>query len=194
MARPWKGFEDTWHVKPKLNRGMWADDAAHAVDFLLWLLGEPVSVTAEISTLVSPQVPDDHGIAIFRYADGAFAEVVCSFACVAGENTTEILGERGVIIQNYGDVPSANTPRPPGGIALKWFLHGDDGWRVSGLQAPANHGERITGLALPLLEFLQSKRLPIATAMEGRTALAVVLACYLAAQRGCRVNLKELRT
>ena len=28
----WPGFEDTWHVKPELNRGMWADDAAHAID------------------------------------------------------------------------------------------------------------------------------------------------------------------
>jgi len=37
----WPRFENTWHVKPDLNKGMWADDAAHAIDFLLWLLGKP---------------------------------------------------------------------------------------------------------------------------------------------------------
>src|SRR5687767_9623908 len=37
----WPGFEKTWHVDKKLNRGMWADDASHAIDFLLWLLGQP---------------------------------------------------------------------------------------------------------------------------------------------------------
>jgi len=52
----WPGFENTWHVRPELNRGMWADDAAHAIDFLLWLfdgsVGEPESVIAEIRNVV----------------------------------------------------------------------------------------------------------------------------------------------
>ncbi|MDQ3439574.1 MAG: Gfo/Idh/MocA family oxidoreductase, partial [Planctomycetota bacterium] len=87
----WTGFEDTWHVKPELNRGMWADDASHAIDFLLWMLGKPQSVVSEIDTLRGPKVPDDHGIAIFRYKDGTFAEVASSFTCLAGENTTEIV-------------------------------------------------------------------------------------------------------
>src|SRR2546423_4557815 len=122
------GFENTWHVKPHLNRGMWADDACHAIDFLLWLLGEPESVVAEIATLRTPKVPDDHGIAVFRYADGTFAEVASSFTCVAGENTTEIVGEAGVIIQNYGDGPSTQVPRPKDAVGLKWFLKGGKDW------------------------------------------------------------------
>ncbi len=95
-SHTWPGFDQTWHVKPELNRGMWADDAAHAIDFLYWMLGEPVSVSAEIATLHNPKVPDDNGIAIFRYADGSMSEVVSSFVCLAGENTTEIVGENGV--------------------------------------------------------------------------------------------------
>lgn len=185
----WGWFADSWHVKPELNRGMWADDAAHAVDFLLWLAGEPVSVTAEIGTLLNPKVPDDNGIAIFRYDDGMFAEVVSSFTCVAGENTTEIIGEKGVLIQNFGDAPSANVPRPEGGIALKWFLHETGQWEVSPLQAPANHGARIAALAGPLLEYIQGKRAPLATAEEGRTALQMILASYESAESGRRVTL-----
>lgn len=185
----WPGFETSWHASAELNRGMWADDAAHAADFLLWLLGKPATVTAEVATLRDPRVPDDHGIAIYRYADGTFAEVVSSFTCAAGENTTEIVGEKGVLIQNYGDGPSCNAPRPDGAIALKWFLQADGAWTNSELAAPKNHGERIGHLARPLLEFLQGVRPPIATAEEGRDALRMILASYEAAERGERVEI-----
>ena len=87
----WKGFAQMWHNDPALNRDIWADDAAHAIDFLHWLLGVPETVTAELATIHDPRVPNDNGVAIFRYPDGGpLAEVVCSFTCPAAENTTEV--------------------------------------------------------------------------------------------------------
>lgn len=183
----WPGFENSWHVKPEMNRGMWADDASHAIDFLLWLRGRPESVMAEIATLRDPRVPDDHGIAVFRYPDGTFAEVASSFVCLAGENTTEIVGEDGVIIQNYGDGPSCQLPRPPGG--LKWFTRGAKDWTISPVASPASHGQRIAALAPELAAFLHGQREPICTADEGRTSLRMTLACYESAERGCRIAL-----
>jgi predicted dehydrogenase len=185
----WEGFENTWHVDPAANRDIWADDAAHAIDFVFWLLGMPASVTAELGSLLNPKVPNDNGIAVFRYADGTFAEVVCSFTCAAAENTTEIVCENGSIIQNYGDAPSANVPRPEGAIGLKWYLHGAERWAVSDIASPAGHGERIAGLARPLAEFLHGRREPIAAAREGRDVLRLVLACYDSAAAGRRVAL-----
>ena len=185
----WSGFEDTWHVKPQLNRGMWADDAAHAIDFILWLLGKPQSVIAEIDTLRSPKVPDDHGVAVFRYADGTFAEVMCSFTCLAGENTTEIVGEDGVIIQNFGDGPSMAIAREPVAVGLKWMRKGDTSWTNSPIASPDNHRRRIEALAPELLKFLRGERGPIATAEEGRTALAMTLACYDSSATGRRVQI-----
>jgi predicted dehydrogenase len=188
----WPGFEKTWHVDNKLNRGMWADDASHAIDFLLWLLGEPDSVSAEIATLRDERVPDDHGIAVFRYRDGRFAEVVSSFVCLAGENTTEIVGEDGVIIQNYGDGPSAQVPRPRDAVGLKWFLKGQREWINSAMPSPAAHGERIAALAPELLKFLKGERPPICTAREGMTSLRMTLACYRSAELGRRVRMQEI--
>lgn len=185
----WGGFENTWHVKRELNRGMWADDAAHPFDLLLYLFGEPRSVIAEVDTLVNPKIHDDNGIAVFRYANGLFAEVMCSFTCISGENSTEIVGENGTIIQNYGDAVSANAPRPPGAIGLKWMKKGDAQWTISDIASPANHAARISGLAQPILDFLSGKRGPIATAEEGRTAVKMVLASYQAAEQGKRVTI-----
>jgi predicted dehydrogenase len=172
----WSGFENSWH-------------ASHPIDWVYWMLGMPASVTAEMGSLLNPKIPNDNGIAIFRYADGAFAEVCCSFTCLAGENTTEIIAEKGVIIQNYGDAASASAPRPAGAVGLKWYLHETREWTHSAHASPAGHGERISGLAGPLSEFLNGRRPPIATALEGRDVLRLVLACYDSASQGRRILL-----
>jgi len=184
----WPNFAASWHVQTELNRDIFADDASHAVDFLYWLLGMPVSVTAELGTLHDPAVANDNAIAVFRFADGAFGEVSCTFVAPAGENTTEIVCEKGVIIGNYGDAPSSGVPRPPGGIQLKWYLEDEGRWTVSSLQDVKSQGERIAGLAGPLAEFLQGRRPPIGTVEEGRDVLRLILACYESADQGCRVE------
>jgi predicted dehydrogenase len=187
----WPDFTQLWHTKPELNRDIWADDAAHAIDFIYWLLGEPEMVTAEIMSLFDPRVPMDNGVALFRYPGGPLAEVSCSFTCPAGENTTEVIAENGTIIQNYGDVPSCNVPRPEGACGLKWFTSDTGKWTCSDIPSPAGHGERIAGLAKPLAEFLHGQRPPVATAEEGRTTLRMTLACYVSVREGRRVSLDD---
>jgi predicted dehydrogenase len=182
-----KDFENMWHVKPELNRDIFADDAAHAIDFIYWLLGKPSSVMCELGTLLNPKIPNDNAIAVFRYPDGKFAEVSCSFVAVAGENTLEILCENGIIIGNYGDGPS-NSVRPPGAPQLKWYIR-EKGWTISDLPEINGQGHRIADLSQPLADFLHGKRPPIATAEEGRDVLRLVLACYESDSEGKRVDL-----
>jgi len=185
------GFYDLWHVKPEFNRDIWADDAAHAIDFIYWLLGKPETVTAEVTSLFDPRMPMDNGVVLFRYPGGPLAEVSCSFTCIAAENTTEVIAEKGSIIQNYGDVPSCNVPRPPEAPGLKWFIHERGDWILSEIASPPMHGNRIGNLAAPLADFLNGRRLPIATAEEGRTVLRMTLACYVSNQEGRRVGIDE---
>ncbi len=185
----WPEFEKSWHVQPELNRDLFADDAAHPMDFVYWLLGMPASVTAELGTLRNPAVVNDNGIIIFRYADGSFAEVSVTFVAVAGETVTEVVCEKGTIVQSYGDVPSTNIPWPPGGIQLKWFLQEVGDWTISDLPEIRSHGERIAGLAQPLADFLRGERPALATAEEGRDVLRLVLACYESHEQGRRIYL-----
>lgn len=190
-AHRWPNFADMWHFKPELNRDIWADDAAHPIDLLHWMLGVPESVTAEMMTLSSPQMPMDNGIAILRYPNGPLAEVCCSFTCVAAENTTEIIGEKGVIIQSFGDAVSMTAPRQPEVSGLKWFLADTNEWIYSDIPTPASHFDRIMGLAHPLADFLNGKRPPIATAEEARTSLRIVLATYVSLREGRRVMMDD---
>jgi len=187
----WEGFERSWHVQPALNRGMFMDDAAHPADWLLWMFGRPESVTAEIGTLLSPGVPDDNGVAVFRWADGMLAVLECSFTCVAADDTTNIYGEKGTILQRWGDAPSC-TPHLAAGPeerALRYKLVGEETWTAVDIPTPPAHGHRIRGVARPAVEFLLGRRPPIATAAEGRANVEMLLAYYESSETGRRVTL-----
>jgi predicted dehydrogenase len=184
----WPTFKSLWHSKPELNRDIWADDAAHPIDFIQWLLGIPQSITAEVDSLFDPEVPMDNGIAIFRYPGGPIAEVTCSFTCTAAENTVEVIAEKGSIIQNFGDVPSCNVPRPAEACGLKWYTTASRKWTCSEIPSPDGHGQRIEGLAEPIGQFLNGQRPPIATVEEGRNTLRMTLACYVSVREGRRVS------
>ena len=119
------------------------------------------------------------------------AEVCCSFTALAGENTTEIVAEKGVVMQNYGDAPSAAAPRPDDACGLKWYLGERGDWVYSEITSPRSQGERITHQAGPLGEFLRGERPAIATAEEGRMSLRMVLACYVSAREGRRVRIDD---
>jgi predicted dehydrogenase len=178
-------------VKPEYNRDIWADDASHAIDFIHWLLGVPETVSAEIDSLFDPLVPFDNGIAVYRYPGGPIVEVSCSFTCSAAENSVEVLGEKGSIIQNYGDVPSVYLPRPEGARGQKWYLSAEKQWTYSEIASPSSQWHRIAGLAAPIAEFLHGKRPPIATAEQGRTTLRMTLACYISTREGKRVRIDD---
>ncbi|MBB6730168.1 Gfo/Idh/MocA family oxidoreductase [Cohnella zeiphila] len=184
-------FANSWHVDPALNRDIWADDCSHPADFVHWLLGVPETVTAEIESLYNPRIPSDNGIAVYRYPGGPIAEVSCSFTCAAAENTTEIVCEKGTIVQNFGDAVSCNVPRPEQAAALKRFDVGTGAWTESPIAAPPNHGFRIRALAGPLAEFIGGKREPLATAEEGIASLRMVLATYVSSREGRRVRLDD---
>ena len=184
-------FESSWHVSPQLNRDIFADDASHAMDFIYWLMGMPETVTATLSTLMNPKITNDNAIAVYKYPSGALAEVSCNFVCLAAENALEVQCEKGTILINFGDLPSANMPHNKQG--LKWYKDGDDDWTRSEILSPAAHGERIANQAKPLADFLNGKTGPIATAKEARDVLKMVLACYVSNEAGQRVQLDDDR-
>jgi predicted dehydrogenase len=186
-----EGAADSWHAQAKWNRDLWADDASHPIDLVYWLLGMPESVTAEIVTLHDENLPSDNGIAVYRYEGGPLAEVCCSFVNWAGENTTEVVGERGTIIQNYGDVPSCNVPRDPDAPGLKWYLHEEGKWTSAEIPTPPGHGERIAALSEPLARFFAGNARAIASAAEGRDALRMLLATYVSSRQGRRVTMDD---
>lgn len=190
LNESWVNGPTKWHFDPEKNMGMFMDDAVHATDLLHWMLGEPVSVMAEIDSIHTDISPDDNGVAVYRFKNKEIVTLFNGSTTLAGENTTEVYGDKGVIIHNYGDAPSTNLPRPPDAVALKMFLKdsAEPGWENFDFPIPQNHGERHAYVPRPFIEYLKGNRGPIATAADGRIAVEMVLGAYRSAQEGKRVN------
>jgi len=177
-----------WHIDPKKNMGMFMDDASHATDFIHWMLGKPTSVIAEIDNILTDVAPDDTGLAVYRFAGGEMAILLNTSVTLAGENTTEIYGDEGVVIQNYGDAPSCNIPRPADAVALKLYTRDEPLWKDLGIPIPAGHGERIGGVPRPFIDCLKNGTDPDVTVEDGRVSVEMILGAYRSAQEGRRVT------
>lgn len=177
-----------WHTEADKNKGMFMDDAVHAADWFHWLLGRPTSVIAEIDNVITNIAPDDNGVAVYRFVRGEIGILFNSSTVLAAENTTEIYGEKGCLIQNYGDAPSCAVPRCPDGPAIKVFHYGQSDWEVLDVAIPLSHGDRIRAVARPWVGSLLYETPPVATAEEGRVATEMILGAYQAAAEGRRVK------
>lgn len=184
-------FAKSWHVSPSLNRDLWADDAAHPIDLIYWLFGMPSTVTAELTSLYDQKMPNDNGIAIFRYENGPLVEVNCSFVSAGAEQTTEMYGEKGFLTQSYGDAVSAGTPRAADAVGMKYFLRQEQSWTNCDIPSPNSQNVRIEALAKPLADFLHGRRPALASDEEGKDVLRLVLATYVSHERGQRVSLND---
>ena len=130
--------------------------------------------------------PDDTGVAIFKFASGALAVLVNSSVALAGENTTEVYGDQGVLIQNYDDAVSTHLASP-GAVALKLYTRDHPTWRDVGVAIPASHGERIAAVPRPFIDCLKDDSEPLVTAEDGRVSVEMVLGAYRSAREGRRV-------
>ena len=177
-----------WHIEAEKNRGMFMDDASHPADWFYWMLGKPVSVMAEIDNVITNVAPDDNGAAIFRFSLGEIGLLFNSSTVMAAENTTEIYGAKGCVIQNYGDAPSCGVPREPDGPAVKMFKYDESNWRDLGVPIPPGHGVRIQAVPRPWVDSLINETPPAVTGRDGKISVAMVLGAYKSAREGRRVT------
>ena len=182
--------ESRWHLSAEQNMGMFMDDASHATDWLYWMLGAPVSVMADIDNVLSSNAPDDTGLALYRFAGGEFGYVLNSSVVWAAENTAEIYGDRGVLLQNYGDGPSSG-PIPPNPIHLKYFDSEDKeaGWQDLGEPLPpTGHGWRIQNVIRNILDEYKAGKVQV-SARDGKISTEMILGAYQSAAEGRKIAL-----
>jgi predicted dehydrogenase len=189
FSQPFIEGPSKWHISAEANKGMFFDDATHALDWLYWTMGRrPDSVMAEIDNVLTTVAPDDTGVAIYRFDGGPFATIFNSSVTLTGENTVEIYGDKGVIVQNYGDGPS-NAVLPPNPIYVKLYQtdKAAEGWQDLKVPIPAGQGDRIHGVTRPFIDALKAG-VPMCTAEEGRVSIEMCLGAYKSSETGQRVR------
>ena len=193
---PALGNGAAWHIEAEANVGMFFDDAVHAADFLLWLFGRPASVMAEIDNVLTQAAPDDTGLAIFRWADGPNSGMMASLCnasvTLAGENTAEIYGDKGVIIQNWDD--GVSTPHAPPGVSpLKLFRAQTQSWEEFPFEIPKAHYERLKAVPRSWIDGIVQNKSALemgqADALAGTASVEMCLAAYQSAREGRRISI-----
>jgi predicted dehydrogenase len=178
-----------WHIDPVANVGMFFDDATHAADWFYWIFGRPTSVIAEIDHVVTHVAPDDNGVAIYRFSKGEIGILFNSSTTVAGVATTEIYGDQGTIVQDYGDGPSTAAPRPANAVPLRSIRRGDDRWTEYDLPIPNSQRDRLANVPRPFIDYVRGLTDATISAEEGRVSVEMVLGAYQSMAEGRRIDL-----
>ena len=181
--------QTAWHIDPAQNMGMFMDDASHAADWFYWMLGEPVSVMAEVDNVLTSHSPDDSGVALYRFAGGEMGILFNSSVIWTSENSVEIYGDRGVLVQNHGDAPS-NAVLPPNPVHLKYYdsQNAETGWQDQQMWLPPGQGWRIQNVIRNILDEYKAGKVQV-SARDGKISTGMILGAYRSAAEGMRVAL-----
>ncbi|MDX3659950.1 Gfo/Idh/MocA family oxidoreductase [Streptomyces sp. ID05-26A] len=104
-AKPWRG---TWALD---GGGALMNQGVHAVDLLLWLMGEPVEVLARSACLAHERIEvEDTVAAVVTFASGALGTITATTAAHPGLPVrVAVHGDRGsVVIGDDGSVEDAH--------------------------------------------------------------------------------------
>ena len=99
--RPGRDYRENYAVSAALGGGVLLD-AIHELDYLGWLLGEPLELfcaTGHVSALAGDT--EDIAEVTIRFGSGAMAQVHLDYLRRAYRRDLEILGEHGVILWDY---------------------------------------------------------------------------------------------
>lgn len=89
--------QDSWRGTWAYDGGVFANQAAHHIDMLIWMLGEVESVFAKIATRLADIEVEDTGVALLKFKNGAPGVIEATTATRPRdiEGSISILGEKG---------------------------------------------------------------------------------------------------
>jgi len=174
----------------KAGGGILMDMGCHAIEFCRWALGKPEvkSVYCDVDRFLHDYQPlDDHIIMIIEFAGGKKALVESSWTLKGGmESKAEIHGTKGVIQSNlYHE-----------GLGLRMFTEEGftekDGTDVpGGWLSPEWEWLWQNGYPQEMEDFINCIRnggTPVENALDGRVVLEIMIAGYLSAAEGRRID------
>jgi len=167
---PDKGwFEDGWMWMTRLEEagvGAYGDLGAHALDILMWLLGDVDMVTAQIGAKIKKYECDEFGEGLIRFKNGVLGTLGAGWSDIWDPVRILVAGTQGTVYAT-GD----------GKVYLKCDnLDGADGSEWTDLPDALPHAFDL------FLDALNGKDVPLVTAKEAADRTAVMEAMYIAAE------------
>ncbi|MVZ60709.1 Gfo/Idh/MocA family protein [Sphingobacterium humi] len=177
-------------------RGTWAFDGGgalmnqgiHAVDMLLWYMGEAVSVSALSANRVHQNIEvEDTVVASIKFKNGALGSIECTTAAFPGTaKKIEIIGSKGSAIleensltlwEFEGDSTDSQVQQAEAAVS----------GGVSDPMAIGHYGHQLQ--VEDFLAAIQGKHSPLIDGQEGKKSVALISAIYESAKTGQTVYL-----
>ena len=185
-TRPQEYYDSaSWRGTWEFDGGAFMNQASHYVDLLDWLIGPVESVMAYTGTLARHIEVEDTGVAALKWRNGAMGTINVTMLTYPKnlEGSITILGECGSV--------------RVGGVAVNEIQH----WEFAQpdsmdaeLHEASYHTTSVYGFGHPLyydnvIRTLRGEAEPETDGREGLKSLELLIAMYLSARDGKRVNL-----
>jgi UDP-N-acetyl-2-amino-2-deoxyglucuronate dehydrogenase len=185
-SRPQSYYDSAdWRGTWEFDGGAFMNQASHYVDLLDWIVGPVESVMAYTGTLARNIDVEDTGVAALKWRNGAMGSVNVTMLTYPKnlEGSITVLGERGSV--------------RIGGVAVNKIEH----WQFDAahemdrdIDDASYQTTSVYGFGHPLyydnvIKTLRGEALPDTDGREGLKSLELLIAMYLSARDGKRVNL-----
>lgn len=185
-SRPQSYYDSAdWRGTWEFDGGALMNQASHYVDLLDWLIGPVESVMAYTGTLARDIEVEDTGVAALKWRNGAMGSINVTMLTYPKnyEGSITILGERGSV--------------RVGGVAVNQIQH----WEFdaphemdAGIVDANYQTTSVYGFGHPLyydnvIRVLRGEAVPETDGREGLKSLELLIAMYLSARDGKRINL-----
>lgn len=191
------GWRGTWALD---GGGALMNQGIHTLDLLVWMLGQPVEVSAAAGTLAHDRIEVEDTLAMtIRFAGGALATLHATTAAYPGLTARVLIaGDRGSAIVEDDELrffhaaAEVDEGTPYGGavdqstavrVELQRTPVEDAVASLDGTN-PAHYGDGHAAQYRDFLEAVDGGRDPLVTVAEGTRTVAVVWAAYQSARTG----------
>jgi len=168
--RPWQDYRHSYTVRRDLGGGIILD-ASHELDYIIWLLGQPVEIkcmAGKVSNLESDV--EDCATILIRFESGAQADVHVDFVQRGYERRCKVTGALGTIIWNY----------PANEISIYKAETGEWGKRTYAFDSNDMYLKEIQHF----FDCIMNKKPPLVDLYQAKSVLKMALEAYCEANRG----------
>ncbi|MEM1601832.1 MAG: Gfo/Idh/MocA family oxidoreductase [Candidatus Bathyarchaeia archaeon] len=169
---PWRG---RWATE---GGGALINQAIHTIDLLVWIMGQPKYLWAQMGTFAHEIEVEDLAAAVIRFENGAIGVIQGSTAIYPGLPTRlEIHGTKGTAIIE-GEVLKRWSIAGEEEIVSEGVKEGLKSWVRPELVPATNHASLLRDFAKAIIE----NKEPAVNGPEGRRSLEVIMAIYESAR------------
>jgi predicted dehydrogenase len=179
--------QDSWRGTWALDGGVFANQASHHIDLLMWMLGEPVSVYAQTRTALANIEAEDTGVAIIRFRNGAIGVVEATTATRPKdlEGSLSLLGEKGSV-----EIGGFAVNRMRTWQFAEASSDDDDAMSKFNENPPNVYGFGHTRYLEGVVSALSGSGLRLVDGIEGMRSLELIVAMYESAATGKEIALR----